>query len=66
MKHIAAFFTQLFEDADSIMSLESENGGTIPINILPKTLNASTLKMWQRHAAAAAAIETVERQRYEQ
>jgi len=45
------------------MSFDAEHGGIVALNVLPKKLNSTTLKIWQRHAAAAAAIEVVERER---
>jgi len=45
------------------MSFGAEHGGIISLNVLPKKLNSTTLKIWQRYAAAAAAIEVVERER---
>ena len=46
------------------MSFDIDNGGIVPLNILPKKLTATTLKIWQRYAGAAAVMETFERQRY--
>ena len=36
------------------MSYDTNNGGLVPLNVLPKKLNSANLKMWQRSAAAAA------------
>ena len=46
------------------MSFDTENGGIVALNVLPRTLTATTLKIWQRYAATAAAVEVIERQRY--
>ena len=39
----------------------AEDGGQVPLNVLPKTLNVATLKIWQRLVATAAVMETHER-----
>ena len=46
------------------MSYDTDNGGLVPLNVLPKKLNSANLMMWQRYAAATAVMETFERQRY--
>lgn len=45
------------------MSNDTELGGIVPLNVIPNELNATTLKLWQRLASAAAVMETFERQR---
>jgi hypothetical protein len=37
----------------------SFEGGEVPFNTLPKKLTSTTLKIWQRLAAAAAGMESV-------
>lgn len=42
-----------------LVTMSSENGGSIRMNILPRTLDAATLKLW----AASAVMATCERQK---